>query len=92
METIINFFTLRPAFTILGLKVAWYVYLLNVFVQLYVVIAGLSQAAAQRGFHLDLWSPASIPLVLGAVAQLILVRVLLEVAAVIIAGSQATKS
>lgn len=92
METIINFFTLRPAFTILGLKVAWYVYLLNIVVQLYVVIAGLSQAAAQRGLHLDLWSPASIPLVLGAVAQLILVRVLLEVAAVIIAGSQATKS
>ena len=32
MEALINFFVLRPTFTVLGLKVVWYIYLLNTFV------------------------------------------------------------
>jgi hypothetical protein len=92
METIINFFTLRPTFTILGLKVVWYLYLLNAIVQLYVTFAGISQVLAQRGMHLDLWSPNFIPLLLGLIAQLAMVRLLLEVAAIIVSGSHSSRS
>ena len=92
METIINFFTLRPTFTVLGLKIVWYLYLLNVVVQAYVTISSASQLLAQRGMHLDLWSPNSIPLLLGLIAQLAIVRLLLEVAAIIISGSHTSKS
>ena len=87
METIINFFTLRPTFTHLGLKVVWYLYLLNVVVQSYVSVSNISQALAQRGLHLELWSPGSIPLILGLIAQLAIVRLLIEVAAIVISTS-----
>ena len=40
MDAIVNFFTLRPTFTILGLKLAWYLYLFNVVVQVYISIVG----------------------------------------------------
>jgi hypothetical protein len=92
METFINFFTLRPAFTVFGLKIVWYLYLLNVVVQSYTTISNASQILAQRGMHLELWSPNNIPLLLGLIAQLAVVRLLLEVAAIIIAGSHTTKS
>jgi len=84
METLINFFTLRPTFTLFGLKVVWYLYLLNVVVQSYVSLTNIAQLLAQRGAQLTLWSPHSIPLVLSLVAQLVIVRVLLEVAAIVI--------
>jgi hypothetical protein len=92
METIINFFTLRPTFTVFGLKVAWYLYLLNVVVQFYVSFVGTSQILAQRGIHLDLWSPSLLPLLIGLVAQVAIVRVLLEVAAIVISNSANLKS
>ena len=91
MESIINFFTLRPTFTIFGLKIVWYIYLLNAFVQVYVSIAGISQILAQRGVQLDLWSPNFIPLLLGLIAQLAIVRLLLEVAAIIVSGAHVSK-
>jgi hypothetical protein len=91
MESILNFFTLRPTFTFLGLKVVWYLYLTNVIVQSYVSISGVSQVLAQRGIHLDLWSPNFIPLLLGLVAQLAIVRLLLEVAAIVISTSHSTR-
>ena len=87
MDGIINFFTLRPTFTLFGIKVVWYLYLLNTVVQLYVAISGASQILAQRGVHLDLWSPTFRPLLLGVVAQVAVVRLLLEVAAILISSS-----
>src|SRR5450759_3369064 len=82
MEALINFFTLRPTFTVFGLKVVWYIYLLNAVVQTYVSISGISQLLAQRGIHLEVWSPNFIPLILGLLAQLAIVRLLIEVAAI----------
>ena len=87
MEALVNFFTLRPTFTLFGLKVVWYLYLLSTVVQTYTSISGISQALAQRGIHLDVWSPNFIPLILGLVAQLAIVRLLLEVAAIFISIS-----
>jgi len=92
METLINFFALRPTFTHLGLKVVWYLYLLNTVVQTYVSISSISQALAQKGLHLQLWAPSSIPLILGLVAQLLIVRLLIEVAAIVISTSRTSKS
>jgi len=66
------------------LKVVWWLYLLNVVVQSYVSLTNIAQLLAQRGAQLTLWSPHSIPLVLSLVAQLVIVRVLLEVAAIVI--------
>jgi hypothetical protein len=91
METVINFFTLRPTFTHFGLKVVWYLYLLNAVIQTYASISNISRALAQRGVHLELWSPDSIPLILGLVAQLVIVRLLLEVAAIVISTSPTAK-
>ena len=91
METLINFFTLRPTFTHFGLKVVWYLYLLNAVVQTYGSISSISQVLAQRGIHVELWSPNFIPLLLGVIAQLAVVRLLLEVAAIIISGSSTAK-
>ena len=72
METVINFFTLRPTFTHFGLKVVWYLYLLNTVVQTYTTVSSIFQVLAQRGVHVELWSPNFIPLLLGLVAQLAL--------------------
>jgi len=91
METIINFFTLRPTFTVFGLKIVWYLYLLNVVVQSYVTLSNASQILAQRGMHLDLWSANYIPLLLGLIAQLAIVRLLLEVAAIVISTSPSAR-
>jgi hypothetical protein len=88
MDTLVNFFALRPTFTFVGLRVVWYIYLLNVFVQSYVAVFGIFQALAQRGISWETWSPNLIPFVLGIVAQLAVVRLLLEVAAIIIANSR----
>jgi hypothetical protein len=91
MESIVNFFTLRPTFTHLGLKVVWYLYLVNAVVQIYTSISSITQIMAQRGVHLDLWSPNFFPLVLGLIAQLAIVRLLLEVAAIVISSSPTAK-
>ena len=88
MGTIANFFTLQPTFTITGLRIIWYVYLLNAVIQLYVAISGIINLFAQRGITIEVWSPNFIPLILGAIAQLLLVRLLLEVAAFIISRSK----
>ena len=90
MEVLINFFALQPTFTFLGLKIVWYTYLLNTCVQFYLAVSGISQVLAQRGISWQVWSPNLIPLILGMVAQLALVRLLLEVAAIIISTTQHT--
>ncbi len=84
MDVLINFFTLQPTFTLLGLKIVWYVYLFNVVVQSYFSLAGIFQALAQRGISWEAWSPNILPLLLGVVAQLVVVRLLIEVAATIL--------
>ena len=86
MDALINFFTLRPTFTFFGLKIVWYLYLVNVVVQAYLSISGITQALAQRGISLEMWSPNFIPYLLGVIAQLAIVRLLLEVAALVIAN------
>jgi len=91
METLINFFTLRPTFTHFGLKIAWYLYLLNTAVQTYTSLSSIFQVLAQRGIHVDLWSPNFLPLLLGLVAQLVLVRLVIEVAAIVISSSPSAK-
>ncbi len=49
METLINFFALRPTFTHFGLKVVWYIYLLSTVVHIYGGISGISRVLTQRG-------------------------------------------
>ena len=88
MDTIISFFALRPTFTFMGLRTVWYIYLLNVLVQSYVAVFGIFQALAQRGISWEAWSPNFIPLILGTIAQLTMVRVLMEVAATVLFSSR----
>jgi hypothetical protein len=84
MDALINFFALRPTFTLFGLKIVWYLYLTNTAVQSYIAISGIFKLLAQRGISWEAWSPNFIFIVLGIVAQLALVRLLLEVAATIL--------
>jgi hypothetical protein len=84
METLINFFVLRPTFTFFGLKVVWYIYLSNTLLQAYIAVAGIFRLLAQRGISWEAWSPNFIPLLLGMIAQLALVRLLLEIAAIVL--------
>jgi hypothetical protein len=88
MDTLVNFFTLRPTFTFVGLRIVWYIYLLNVLVQSYVAVSAILQALAQRGISWEAWSPNLIPLILGIIAQLAVVRLLLEIAAIILSDSR----
>jgi hypothetical protein len=92
MQVLINFFALRPTFTFMGLKIVWYIYLANTILQTYISVSGISRALEQRGISLEVWLPNSIPLILGLVAQLAIVRLLLEVAAIIISTSHTSKN
>lgn len=91
MQFLINFFSLRPTFGVVGLKIVWYIYLANTLLQTYISISGISRVLEQRGISLEVWLPNSIPLVLGLVAQLAIVRLLLEVAAIIISNSHGSQ-
>ncbi len=84
MDGLINFFALRPLFTFRGLKVGWYLYLFHILIQLYVSFSEISAVLAQKGISWVAWAPNSLPLILGMVAQIAIVRVLLEVAASIL--------
>lgn len=88
MDSLINFFTLRPVFTHYGMKLVWYIYLLNAFVQVYTLLIGIIRVLTQRGISLEAWSPNLLPLGLGIVVQLALVRLFLEVAATILSGAR----
>ncbi len=88
MNALISFFTLRPVFTWAGLQIVWYVYLLHTALQLYISFAEVSNLLAQKGINLLTWSPNFIPVVLGLVAQVLLVRVLIEVAATILLNTR----
>jgi hypothetical protein len=87
METLINFFVFRPTFTAWGLRILWYAYLLNTVIQTYLGAWNLSQAMAQRNMTFEIWSPTFLLLMLGTLVQLALARLVLEVAAIVIANS-----
>jgi hypothetical protein len=63
-------------------------YLLNTLIQAYIAVFGIFQALAQRGISWEAWSPNFLPLILGIVVQLALVRLLLEVAAIILSTAR----
>jgi len=86
VETLINFFALRPTFTVMGLKVVWYVYLLNTAVQVYIALAGITQLMAQRGISWEAAVPGLVPLFVGTISQLLIARLLIEVAAIVISS------
>ena len=86
MDALINFFALRPVFTHYGIKVLWYIYLLNAFIQAYIAVSGVIRILAQHGISWETWSPNFIPLMLGIIVQLGLVRLFLEVAAIILSN------
>ncbi len=88
MTELVNFFALRPVFTHYGMKVFWYVYLMNAFVQVYIAFNGVLRLLAQRGISWEAWSPNFIPLILSTIVQLVLVRLFLEVAAIILANAR----
>ncbi len=88
MDELINFFTLRPVFTHYGMKVVWYVYLFNAVLQLYIAVNGIVRILSQRGISWESWSPNFFPLLLGIIVQLALVRLFLEVAAIILASAR----
>jgi len=87
MNDIISFLALRPVFTHYGMKVVWYMYLLNSVIQTYVAVNGVFRILAQRGISWEAWSPNFIPLVFGIIVQLALVRLFLEVAAIVLAST-----
>lgn len=64
MNALVDFFALRPVFTHYGLKLVWYVYLLNVIIQTYTALHGIVEVLAQRGVSWEAWWPNFIPLIL----------------------------
>ena len=84
MDVLTNFFTLRPVFTFWGIKIAWYIYLLHMLIEISAALAEVSRILTQNHLSWLAWSPNSIPLILGWVAQIIIVRLLLEMAATIL--------
>ncbi len=88
MNALVDFFALRPVFTHYGLKLVWYVYLLNVIIQTYTALHGIVEVLAQRGVSWEAWWPNFIPLILQNLVQLLLVRVVIEVAAVLLSSAR----
>jgi hypothetical protein len=92
METLINFFALRPVITFTGLKVVWYLYLTHIVLQLYTSFNTVAQVLAQRGISWEAWAPNSLPLLIDLAAQVGLVRILIEVAATVLLSSSQARS
>jgi hypothetical protein len=88
MNVLIDFFALRPVFTFFGLKMVWYLYLLHTLVQLYASIAGIATVMSQRGINWETWVPNLLPAILGIIAQIAIVRLLIEVAATVLLTSK----
>jgi hypothetical protein len=92
MNALSDFFTLRPVFTFFGLQIVWYIYLLHMAWQLYVSVTEVSQLLVQRGISWLTWSPNFLPVLLALVAQIALVRLILEVAATILLAPRRSQS
>jgi hypothetical protein len=88
VNVLVDFFTLRPVFTHNGLTFVWYAYLLNVIIQTYNALHAVIGVLAQRGVSWEAWWPNFIPLLLQNFVQLLLVRVLIEVAATILSNAR----
>ena len=88
MGSPLDFFAIRPYFTLFSIRVVWYLYLLHMVIQLYTSFSEVAQLLAQRGISWLTWMPNSIPLILAVVAQIALVRLLVEVAAAVLLGSK----
>jgi hypothetical protein len=86
MNDLISFFALRPVYTHYGIQVVWYIYLLNALLQGYTAVSGVIRILTLKGISWETWSPNFLPLILGIIVQLALVRLLLEVAAVILSS------
>jgi hypothetical protein len=88
MNQLINFFALRPVFSHYGMKLVWYLYLLNALIRVYIAFNGIFRVLAQRGISWEAWSPNFLPIILEIVVQLCLVRLFLEVAAIILSDAR----
>ncbi len=84
MDVLFRLLALQPVFTLFGLRTVWYIYLLNLAVQLYIGIIKIFELLQQQGISWQDWSPNIIPLALGTVSQLLIVRLLIEIAATIL--------
>jgi hypothetical protein len=84
MNALSNFFSLRPVFTYFGLRFVWYAYLLHMLLQLYSSLSEVSQLMAQRNINWLTWWPNYLPLLFGAIVQVVIVRLLFEVAGTVL--------
>lgn len=88
MDTVFDFFALRPVFTEHGMRVVWWLYVINALLQAYIGVDNSIRLLAERGGTVNwvVWSPNFLPLVLGVVVQIALVRLVFEVAAAVLSG------
>jgi hypothetical protein len=82
VDTAIRFFTLRPVFTLFGLKVVWYVYLILNLIEAYGIAVGTYNAYGHV-LGVSGWL-YFLPGVLGILTRIALVRLLLEVAVAVL--------
>lgn len=75
MKTMIDFLMLRPVFTTRALRAVWYVYLIATLLRLAHFAGFSSVGGADPRYYTSLISP-----VLFALADLVLVRIFLEIA------------
>jgi hypothetical protein len=81
LKFLIDFFALRPVITLYGLKIVWFIFLLNLAIQIFSLAVGTY--AAYGRLNIGQWLEF-IPLLFSPLVQIALVRVLLEVAATIL--------
>jgi len=84
MNAVTDFFTLRPIFTFFNIRAIWYVYLVHMAFQIYASYAEAFQVLAQRNINWLTWLPSSFPLLLEYFVQILIVRLLFEVAATVL--------
>lgn len=92
MNALKNFFTLRPIFTFFSIRAIWYLYLVHMAFQIYASYAGAFQVLAQRNISWLTWLPNSLPLLLEFIVQILIVRLLFEVAATILLSSRSDQA
>ena len=85
MNTLVDFFALRPVFTRYGLRIIWFAFLLNLAIQIFSLAVGTY--AMYGRLNIGQWLEF-IPLLFSPLVQIALVRVLLEVAATILLRSE----
>jgi hypothetical protein len=81
VKALIAFFALRPVFTLYGLRVIWFALLLNFAIQYFGLAAG---TYASYGVRMFVYWRDFLPSIFSSLVNIALVRILLEVAAVIL--------